>query len=335
MGFNLAEINEAIAAAIPERECIVLRDRRLTWQDFNLRTRRLANFLISQGLGCHQERAGSAELRIGPDPSRPLSLQRQRVPRRHGRRVQGTRRALQRQLSLRRERADLPAQRRGLPRAHLPRPFRADVAEDPQRVAAPQGAAAGGRRVRQRAAARSRRLRRGATPVLRRAAGARMVRRRSLHPLHRRHDRACRRAYCGARKISSSARSVGTPWARPGMPRSTPWSRPHATARCAPSPPRRSCTVPRTGWLSTPFIKAAPWSSKPTRRIWIPMTSGRPSSARTSASLPSLAMRSDGHSSISSTRRPTTSPTSRCCSPVARFSRRRSSKHSSTRSRTS
>src|SRR5260221_10768187 len=31
MEFNLAEINEAIAAAIPERDCIVTRDRRLTW----------------------------------------------------------------------------------------------------------------------------------------------------------------------------------------------------------------------------------------------------------------------------------------------------------------
>jgi len=65
MGFNLAEINEAIAAAIPERECIVLRDRRLSWQDFNLRTRRLANFLISQGLGCHQERAALQNFESG------------------------------------------------------------------------------------------------------------------------------------------------------------------------------------------------------------------------------------------------------------------------------
>ena len=65
MGFNLAEINEAIAAAIPERECIVLRNRRLSWQDFNLRTRRLANFLISQGLGCHQERAALQNFESG------------------------------------------------------------------------------------------------------------------------------------------------------------------------------------------------------------------------------------------------------------------------------
>ncbi len=55
--FNLAEISEAIAAAIPERECIVFRDRRYTWAQFNERTRRLGNYLASLGLGCRQERA--------------------------------------------------------------------------------------------------------------------------------------------------------------------------------------------------------------------------------------------------------------------------------------
>ena len=43
--FNLAEISEAIAAAIPDRECIVYRDRRITWAQFTERTRRLANYL--------------------------------------------------------------------------------------------------------------------------------------------------------------------------------------------------------------------------------------------------------------------------------------------------
>ncbi len=56
MTFNLATIQEAIAAVIPDRECIVYRDRRLTWGTFNERTRRLANYLISRGLGCHTER---------------------------------------------------------------------------------------------------------------------------------------------------------------------------------------------------------------------------------------------------------------------------------------
>ncbi len=67
MGFNLAEINEAIAAAIPERECIVLRDRRLTWRDFTERTRRLANLLHAHGLGCHHERRGLQNFESGQD----------------------------------------------------------------------------------------------------------------------------------------------------------------------------------------------------------------------------------------------------------------------------
>jgi len=61
MEFNLAQVHEAIAAAIPDRECIVFRDRRLTWADVNERTRRLANVLGDAGLGARPEgRAGLA-----------------------------------------------------------------------------------------------------------------------------------------------------------------------------------------------------------------------------------------------------------------------------------
>src|SRR6266446_9837498 len=67
MGFNLAEINEAIAAAIPDRECIVVRDRRVTWQEVNQRTRRLANFLLRHGLGCHRERSLLQNFESGQD----------------------------------------------------------------------------------------------------------------------------------------------------------------------------------------------------------------------------------------------------------------------------
>jgi fatty-acyl-CoA synthase len=67
MGFNLAEINEAIAAAVPDRECIVFRQRRISWREFNLRTRRLANFLTGRGFGCHQERAGLQNFESGQD----------------------------------------------------------------------------------------------------------------------------------------------------------------------------------------------------------------------------------------------------------------------------
>jgi fatty-acyl-CoA synthase len=67
MQFNLAEIHEAIAAAIPERECIVWRDRRLSWADVNRRTRRLANYLRRRGLGCRQERGGLLNFESGQD----------------------------------------------------------------------------------------------------------------------------------------------------------------------------------------------------------------------------------------------------------------------------
>ena len=51
MELNIARIHEAVAAAVPDRECIVWRDRRLTWADVTARTRRLANLLLDHGLG--------------------------------------------------------------------------------------------------------------------------------------------------------------------------------------------------------------------------------------------------------------------------------------------
>ncbi len=56
MEFAIAAAHEAIAAAVPERECIVFRDRRLTFTEVTDRTRRLANALLDRGFGCHTER---------------------------------------------------------------------------------------------------------------------------------------------------------------------------------------------------------------------------------------------------------------------------------------
>jgi fatty-acyl-CoA synthase len=56
MQFSVAEVHEAIAASRPDDECLVFRDRRLTWSDVTDRTRRLANHLLAAGLGCHTER---------------------------------------------------------------------------------------------------------------------------------------------------------------------------------------------------------------------------------------------------------------------------------------
>ncbi|HNJ97566.1 MAG TPA: AMP-binding protein, partial [Ilumatobacteraceae bacterium] len=55
--FTVAEVHEAIAATRPDALCIAHRDRRLTWAEVTDRTRRLANHLLAQGLGCHTERA--------------------------------------------------------------------------------------------------------------------------------------------------------------------------------------------------------------------------------------------------------------------------------------
>src|SRR4051794_14271551 len=55
MEFNLAQVFDAIADAVPDRECIVFRDRRLTRREVNERTNRLANVLADAGLGARPE----------------------------------------------------------------------------------------------------------------------------------------------------------------------------------------------------------------------------------------------------------------------------------------
>ena len=65
--FSLARLHETIAEAIPDRECLVFRDRRFTWEQVTDRTRRLANVLSSAGLGCHTERADLRNWESGQD----------------------------------------------------------------------------------------------------------------------------------------------------------------------------------------------------------------------------------------------------------------------------
>ena len=67
MDFNLAEIHEAIARAVPERECLVFRDRRLSWAEVTDRSRRLANHFLAHGLQLRRERAGLHGWESGQD----------------------------------------------------------------------------------------------------------------------------------------------------------------------------------------------------------------------------------------------------------------------------
>jgi fatty-acyl-CoA synthase len=64
---NLAAMHEAIAAAVPEHECLVFGERRLSWTDVSDRTRRLAALLRAAGLGCRRERAALANHESGQD----------------------------------------------------------------------------------------------------------------------------------------------------------------------------------------------------------------------------------------------------------------------------
>jgi fatty-acyl-CoA synthase len=64
---NLAAIHEAVAEAVPERDCLVFRGRRWSWAEVQGRTRRLADVLRRHGLGCRRERAALANHESGQD----------------------------------------------------------------------------------------------------------------------------------------------------------------------------------------------------------------------------------------------------------------------------
>lgn len=57
MGQNHAAAFQAVARAVPERDCIVFRDRRLSYAVVDERSRRLSNLLAGRGIGLHRERA--------------------------------------------------------------------------------------------------------------------------------------------------------------------------------------------------------------------------------------------------------------------------------------
>lgn len=67
MELNLAEISDAIAAAVPDREALIYRDRRYTYRELSTRTNQLANALLSQGFGLHTSRSQLNNWESGQD----------------------------------------------------------------------------------------------------------------------------------------------------------------------------------------------------------------------------------------------------------------------------
>jgi acyl-CoA synthetase (AMP-forming)/AMP-acid ligase II len=65
--FHFPEIHDCVAAAAPDREAVVFRDRRLTFSQLAERTNRLANYLVGRGLRVARERAGLAGHESGQD----------------------------------------------------------------------------------------------------------------------------------------------------------------------------------------------------------------------------------------------------------------------------
>ncbi len=55
--FNLATVSEVVAGVVPDREAIIFGDRRITYGQLAERSRRLASYLHTQGVGCHTERS--------------------------------------------------------------------------------------------------------------------------------------------------------------------------------------------------------------------------------------------------------------------------------------
>ncbi len=67
MEFSFPMVTEAIAAAVPDREALIYRDRRITFGQLAERSRRLANHLLSQGVSVRSERTDLAGHESGQD----------------------------------------------------------------------------------------------------------------------------------------------------------------------------------------------------------------------------------------------------------------------------
>ncbi|CAN5382400.1 acyl-CoA synthetase [soil metagenome] len=66
-GFNLSTVFTTVARAVPDKVCLVWRDRRLTYGVLDARIDGIAHYLVEQGLGCHTEREHLAGHESGQD----------------------------------------------------------------------------------------------------------------------------------------------------------------------------------------------------------------------------------------------------------------------------
>jgi 3-oxocholest-4-en-26-oate---CoA ligase len=67
MDFSLAEVFDAVADAIPDRDCLAFRDKKLSYSALRERSRRLANYLLSRGLRVRKERDSLASHESGQE----------------------------------------------------------------------------------------------------------------------------------------------------------------------------------------------------------------------------------------------------------------------------
>jgi acyl-CoA synthetase (AMP-forming)/AMP-acid ligase II len=65
--FNLAKVFDTVAELVPDRECLVWKDRRLTYGDVAGRSKRLAAYLHGRGLGVRVERESLTGYESGQD----------------------------------------------------------------------------------------------------------------------------------------------------------------------------------------------------------------------------------------------------------------------------
>ena len=65
--FTVPAVTAAVAAAIPDRELIIQGDKRYTYAEIMDRSRRLAAYLHSRGLGCHTDRSTLGGHEVGQD----------------------------------------------------------------------------------------------------------------------------------------------------------------------------------------------------------------------------------------------------------------------------